>query len=447
MTTTKVKTTDGRELVLDILMEVLEKGAYSHVVLRQALNKYQYLEKPERAFISRVTEGTLEYLIQIDYILNEYSKVKVNKMKPLIRNLMRMSVYQILYMDRIPDSAVCNEAVKLAVKRKFQGLKGFVNGVLRAIAREKDSITFPSDDIRYSVPKWLYDRWSVYYDENTLHQILEAFLADSPMTVRCNLHRASKEQIVKSLEDQGITVLEHDYIPEMLVLENLDYLERLEAFSKGWIQVQDVSSSLVGRAAAPKKGDYCIDVCGAPGGKSLHLADLLEGTGHVDVRDLTEYKVQMIQEHIERTGFTNIKAKVQDALELDQASVEQADILLADLPCSGLGIIGKKPDIKNRVTTEDLDALAALQRQMLSVIWQYVKPGGTLVYSTCTINRQENEENAAWFAEEFRFEPVSIEGRLGEKLKEASMKQGYIQLLPGVHSCDGFFLAVFRRKS
>lgn len=447
MTTTKVKTTDGRELVLDILMEVLEKGAYSHVILHQALNKYQYLEKPERAFISRVTEGTLEYLIQIDYILNEYSKVKVNKMKPLIRNLMRMSVYQILYMDRIPDSAVCNEAVKLAVKRKFQGLKGFVNGVLRAIAREKDSITFPSDDIRYSVPKWLYDRWAAYYDENTLHQILEAFLADSPMTVRCNLHRASKEQIVKSLEDQGITVREHDYIPEMLVLENLDYLERLEAFSKGWIQVQDVSSSLVGRAAAPKKGDYCIDVCGAPGGKSLHLADLLEGTGHVDVRDLTEYKVQMIQEHIERTGFTNIKAKVQDALELDQASVEQADILLADLPCSGLGIIGKKPDIKNRVTTEDLDALAALQRQMLSVIWQYVKPGGTLVYSTCTINRQENEENAAWFAEEFPFEPVSIEGRLGEKLKEASMKQGYIQLLPGVHSCDGFFLAVFRRKS
>ena len=445
MTTTKAKTTDGREIVLDILLEVLEKGAYSHVVLRQALNKYQYFEKPERAFIFRVTEGTLEYLIQIDYILNEYSKVKVNKMKPLIRNLMRMSVYQILYMDRIPDSAVCNEAVKLAVKRKFQGLKGFVNGVLRAIAREKDSITFPSDDIRYSVPKWLYEKWAACYDKNTLQTMLSAYLADSPMTVRCNLHKASKEQIVESLKAQKVMVNETDYIPEMLELADFDYLESLEAFSKGWISVQDVSSALVGRAAAPKKGDFCIDVCGAPGGKSLHLADLLDGTGHVDVRDLTEYKVQMIQEAIDRTGYSNIEASVRDALELDPSSVEKADILLADLPCSGLGIIGKKPDIKNRVTQDDLDSLAALQRQILSVVWQYVKPGGTLVYSTCTINRQENEENAAWFAKEFPFEPVNIEGRLGEKLEEASMKQGYIQLLPGIHSCDGFFLSVFRR--
>jgi len=444
---TTTKTTDGREIVLDILLEVLEKGAYSHVVLRQALNKYQYLEKPERAFISRVTEGTLEYLIQIDYILNEYSKVKVNKMKPLIRNLMRMSVYQILYMDRIPDSAVCNEAVKLAVKRKFQGLKGFVNGVLRTVAREKDNITFPSDDIRYSIPKWLYDKWAASYEADTLHWMLEQFLADSPMTVRCNLHLASKEQIVESLAAQKVTVRETAYVPEMLELVDFDYLESLDAFQKGWIQVQDVSSALVGLAAAPKKGDYCIDVCGAPGGKSLHLADLLDGTGHVDVRDLTEYKVQMIQEHIDRTGYTNIEAKVWDALELDDSSIGLADIVLADLPCSGLGILGRKPDIKNRVTPEDLESLAALQRQMLSVVWQYVKPGGTLVFSTCTINRQENEENAAWFAREFPFEPVNIEGRLGEKLEEATMKQGYIQLLPGIHSCDGFFLSVFRRTS
>lgn len=440
------KTADGREIVLDILMEVLEKGAYSHVVLRQALNKYQYLEKPERAFISRVTEGTLEYLIQIDYILNEYSKVKVNKMKPLIRTLMRMSVYQILYMDRIPDSAVCNEAVKLAVKRKFQGLKGFVNGVLRAIAREKDGITFPTEDIRYSLPEWLYDKWAARYDGETLHKMMESFLADSPMTVRCNLHSAEKEQIIKSLESQGVTVKETAYIPEMLELEDFDYLDSLEAFQKGWILVQDVSSALVGRAASPKTGDVCIDVCGAPGGKSIHMADLLGGTGHVDVRDLTEYKVAMIRENIDRSGFTNITAHVQDALVFDEASAGKADIVLADLPCSGLGIIGKKPDIKNRLTPEDLTELAGLQRKILSVVWQYVKPGGTLVYSTCTINQQENEENTAWFLKEFPFEPVNIEGRLGEKLEEASMKQGYIQLLPGVHSCDGFFLAVFQRK-
>lgn len=441
------KSVDGREVVLDILMEVLEKDAYSHVVLNQALGKYQYLEKPERAFISRVTEGTLEYLIQIDYVLNAYSKVKVNKMKPFIRNLMRMSVYQILYMDRIPDSAVCNEAVKLAVKRKFQGLKGFVNGVLRAIAREKDALEFPNDGIRYSVPEWLIAMWKESYDQETLHRMLQSFLEKSRMTVRCNLDRASVNEITDSLEAQGVRVLETEYAQEMLYLEGFDYLESLDAFSNGWIQVQDVSSGLVGKAAAPKAGDYVIDVCGAPGGKSLHIADLLKGTGHVEVRDLTEYKVQMIEENIRRTGAVNIEARVWDALALDEAALEQADIVIADLPCSGLGIIGKKPDIKQKMAPEKLAELAKLQREILSVVHRYVKPGGTLIYSTCTIDKQENEENAAWFLQNFPFEPINLEGRLGDKLKEPSMKEGYVQLLPGVHPCDGFFISAFRKKS
>lgn len=440
------KSPDGREMILDILMEILEKDGYSHVIVNQALSKYQYLEKPERAFISRVTAGTLEYLIQIDYILNQYSNVKVNKMKPLIRNLMRMSVYQILYMDRIPDSAVCNEAVKLAVKRKFQGLKGFVNGVLRTIAREKENLEFPDDTIRYSVPKWLISIWNQSYDRETIRIMLQSFLQDSPMTVRCHLDQASKEAIVDSLKAQGIVVSETEYAPDMLYLGNLDYLDRLEAFQKGWIQVQDVSSGFVGKAASPKPGDYVMDVCGAPGGKSLHIADLLNGTGRVDVRDLTEYKVQLIQDNIDRTGFTNIEAKVWDALELDPNAIGQADIVIADLPCSGLGIIGKKPDIKQKITPEKLEDLAALQQQILSVVQQYVKPGGTLIYSTCTINPKENQENAAWFLQHFPFDPINIQGKLGDKLQEPSMKEGWIQLLPGIHPCDGFFIAAFQKK-
>lgn len=437
---------DGRELALDILMEILEKDGYSHVVLNQALSKYQYLEKSERAFISRVTEGTMEYLIQIDYIINLYSKVKVKKMKPLIRTLLRMSVYQIFYMDRIPDSAVCNEAVKLAVKRKFQGLKGFVNGVLRSIAREKEQIRFPADAIRYSVPEWMIEMWQKSYDVETVRVMLEAFLKDSKLTVRCNLDQASLEEIRKSLENQGVTVTETEYAEDMMYLEQFDYLESLEAFQKGWIQVQDVSSGFVGRAADPAPGDVILDVCGAPGGKSLHLADLLKGTGHVEVRDLTEYKVRLIQDNIDRSGFRNIEARVWDALELDEESVGKADIVIADLPCSGLGIIGKKPDIKHKMTPEKLAELAALQREILSVVHQYVKPGGKLIYSTCTIDRQENEENASWFLEHFPFEPMNIEGKLGEKLKEGSMKNGQIQLLPGIHPCDGFFIAAFQKK-
>lgn len=439
------KSIDGREIVLDILLEVLEKGGYSHVILRQALTKYQYLEKPERAFISRVTEGTLEYLIQIDYILNAYSTIKVHKMKPLIRNLMRMSVYQLLYMDRIPDSAVCNEAVKLAEKRRFQGLKGFINGVLRTIVREKETLTFPDDSIRYSVPRWLYEMWNEQYDQETLRRMLQSFLEDSRLTVRCNHNKASKEQIVKSLEGQSVIVEETEYFPEMLYLSGIDYLESLEAFREGWVTVQDVSSALVGMAASPKPGDYVIDVCGAPGGKSLHMADLLNGTGHVDVRDLTDYKVQMIRENIKRTGLPNIKASVMDALVFDEASAEKADIVIADLPCSGLGIIGKKPDIKQKMTPEALSDLAGLQRELLSVVQQYVKPGGILVYSTCTIDRLENEDNAAWFLQKFGFEPVDMQERLGERLK-VEAENGCIQLLPGIHPCDGFFIAAFQKK-
>lgn len=439
-------TIDARELAVDILLEIAERGGYSHMVLAQALSKYQFLKKRDRAFVTRVTEGTLEYLIQIDYVIGQYSSVTISKMKPVIRTILRMSVYQILYMDRIPDSAVCNEAVNLAVKRHFQGLKGFVNGVLRAIAREKEVLTFPDDSVRYSVPPWLLDMWKSDYPEETVRKMLEAFLAKRRFCVRCCLDRAGKQQITDSLARQGVKAENSGFGEGILFLEDVDYPEALEAFQRGWIQVQDLSSAMAVLAADPKNGDYCIDVCGAPGGKSLHMADMLKGTGFVQVRDISDYKVGLIEENILRLGYTNIKATVMDALERDQDSIEKADIVLADLPCSGLGVIGRKPDIKLRITPDDLKALAQLQRDILSVVWQYVKPGGTLVYSTCTINRMENEENASWFGAHFPFEPVNIEGRLGEIIKEDTLKEGYVQLLPGKYPCDGFFLAVFRRK-
>ena len=400
------KTINSREIALDILLEVLEKGSYSHLVLRQALTKYQYLEKQDRAFITRLTEGTLDYLIQIDYILNSCSSVKVQKMKPVIRTILRMSVYQLLYMDRVPDSAVCNEAVKLAVGRRFQGLKGFVNGVLRSVARQKESIVFPDEATRLSIPRWLYDMWTEDLGKETAERVCRAFLEESPLTVRCNLDKASREEILGSLTKQGAEARVSSDSASVLYLDRYDYLESLDAFRKGWIQVQDLSSTLVGDIADPEPGAYVIDVCGAPGGKSLHIADKLGGTGMVEVRDVSPSKVFMIEDNIARSGFTNIRAKVQDALVSDEASFEKADIVIADLPCSGLGIIGKKPDIKLRATPESLESLAALQREILSVAWRYVKPGGRLIYSTCTINRRENEENAAWFAENFPFEPL-----------------------------------------
>ena len=416
---------ENREIVLDILTEVLEQGAFVHLVLNQALQKYQYLGKADRSFITRAVEGTLEYLIQIDEVINRYSKTKINKMKPFIRSLLRMSVYQILYMDRVPDSAVCNEAVKLAVKRHFSGLKGFVNGVLRTISREKENLTFDTPSLRYS--------------------IAASFLEVKPTWVRCNLHRADRESILASLKAQGTSVRELPFMESMIAIDGYDYLEGLDAFRKGWIQVQDVTSAFVGEIASPEKDSYIIDVCAAPGGKSLHLADKLEGTGMVEARDLTYQKTALIEENMARCGVTNMKSLVWDALETDLSAMAKADIVIADLPCSGLGIIGRKPDIKYIMTPEKLEELAGLQREILSVVWQYVKPGGLLCYSTCTIDGLENQDNAAWLRERFPLVPVDLTDRFGGLPQEPSLKDGWIQFLPGVHPYDGFFISVFRR--
>lgn len=436
----------GREIALDVLTEVLENGAFVHVALSRALFKYQYLEKQERAFITRLVDGTVERLLPVDEALSRCSSTPVKKMKPLIRTLLRMSAYQILFMDRVPDSAVCNEAVKLVAKRKFAGLKGFVNGVLRSLSRRKAEFAFEEPYLKYSMPQWLISRWEKEYGSERTTAMLEAFLTERGTTVRCRLERASMEEILESLKAQGAEAEPSPYGEDLLILKNYDYLEGLDAFAAGWLQVQDASSYLVGRVADPKAGSHVIDVCSAPGGKSLHLADLMKGTGLVEARDLTWQKVALIEENVERSGYENVRPQVWDALELHEESVEQADLVVADLPCSGLGIIGKKPDIKYRVQEQDLSDLAALQREILSVVWRYVKPGGHLIYSTCTVDPLENQENAAWFAAHFPFDSVDLSGRLGEAVREPSMAEGWVQLLPGKDPCDGFFISLFRRR-
>lgn len=438
--------TQTRELILDILLEILEKGQHSHVVLRQALEKYQYLPKSDRAFITRTVEGTIERLITIDGVLDLCSSTKVKKMKPVIRTILRMSVYQMLFMDRIPDCAVCSEAVNLAVKRRFAGLKGFVNGVLRSVARRKEEFDFPDWERKYSMPDWLIEAWKSQYGAETTEKMLQAFLNDLPTTVRCNLDRASLEEIRGSLEAQGVTVVESPLLAHAFEISGYDYLESLEAFENGWIQVQDASSALVGEACGVKAGETVLDVCGAPGGKSLDLADRLRGSGEVVVRDLTESKIALVEDNIYRSGFTNIRAEVWDAREFDPEWENRADLVLADLPCSGLGIIGKKPDIKYQASPEKIHDLAVLQREILQTVAGYVKPGGRLVYSTCTISPEENGKQREWLLKNFPFEPVDLTESLGRVLREDSLKDGYVQLLPGKYPCDGFFISVYRKK-
>lgn len=442
-----------REIVLGILMEITEEEAYSHVVIRNVLEKYQYLEKRDRAFISRVAEGTLEHMLQLDYIIECFSKVPVYNMKPLIRNLLRMSVYQLKYMDSVPDSAVCNEAVKIAQRRGFYNLKGFVNGVLRNTARGMDDIVYPRPErdrekylsVTYSIPLWMIKKWLAQFGFETTEAVCKSFHEPGATPVRCNLDKASKEEIIEELQAQNITVKQHPYLDYALEISGYNYMKAVSAFKKGWIQVQDISSMLVAEVAAPNWGDYCIDVCVAPGGKSLHLSDKLRGSGYVEARDISEYKVQLMQENIERTGAINIRAMQKDATVYDPESFQRADIVLADVPCSGLGVIGKKQDIKYKMTEAKQMEIVRLQRKILRVVQNYVKPGGVLIYSTCTIGADENQLNVKWFLENFPFRLESIDSYICDELKGKTTKGGYIQLLPGIHRTDGFFIARLKR--
>jgi 16S rRNA (cytosine967-C5)-methyltransferase len=433
-----------RALALEILLEVTEEGKYSHLVLRSVLEKYQYLEKKERAFLTRMTEGTIQHMIELDYIIDQFSKVKTAKQKPVIRGILRLSVYQLKYMDSVPASAACNEAVKLARKKGFASLSGFVNGVLRNISRNIEQIAYPDEtnnlpyalSVRYSMPEWIVNQWLESYGEEKTREMLEAFLSETPLTIRTNLEKTTPEKLEKTLKEEGVEVkaldrAEYPELPYALTISGFDHLNGLKSFQEGLFYVQDISSMLVAEWAQPQKGDYCIDVCAAPGGKSIHLAEKLQKTGMVEARDLTEYKVEQIRSNIARCGLGNIRAVQQDATVKDDNSLGKADVLLADLPCSGLGILRKKTDIKYKMSKKQQDELVALQRQILDTVCTYVKDTGTLVYSTCTIHKAENEENVQWFLQkhpEFELE---------------RMKQIFPQQALG----DGFFIAKLRRVS
>ena len=436
-----------RDIVCDLLLEIEKTDVPSHVAIRRMLEKYQYLGNSERRFISRLTKGTLERRETLDWMINRFSSVKTKKMKPVIRTILRISVYQMQYMDSVPVSAICNEAVKLAKKRGFKSLAGFVNGILRNMDRNPEKLVLPEDNLSviYSQPEWLVEEWTKSYGMNQTKSMFEYFLKEQPLTVRVCKNRISIEEFKQRMEVQGITAIQNPWVPEAFELKGLDYLGALPEFNEGLCTVQDVSSMLVAKAAGVQPDNYVIDVCAAPGGKSIHISEMLGDAGKIIARDLTWNKVDLIEENIERLDAKHIYAECQDALILVEEDIASADVVIADLPCSGLGVIGRKADIKYRVTKEDMISLADLQKEILKVVSQYVKPGGILIYSTCTVNTKENQENVQWFKENFPFELKSLEGLLPEGMGAETVKQGYIQLLPGEYGTDGFFIARFRR--
>ncbi len=443
-----------RELALLALLEMQQDGKQSHRVMHGVLEKYQYLPKQDRAFFSRLCQGTLEYRPQLDYILNQYSSVKTGKMKPVIREILRMAVYQLHYMDQVPDSAVVNESVKLAVKKGFRQLKGFVNGVLRTAVREKGNLRFPGPDqplkyleVQFAMPEYLADKWLKKYGLEQTAAICRSFLEEKPLTVRLRDHGSAEERagILKELEQSGVEVLPAPYLDSARILKGYNTLQYLPAFYEGRLQVQDVSSMLAVECAGIGPGQKILDLCAAPGGKTVFAADRTGETGRVVSRDLTERKTELIRENLERCGLTQVVTEVRDASLPDEHLRNCMDTVIADVPCSGYGVIGRKPDIKYRADRENQRELVQLQRKILSNAAACVKPGGVLLFSTCTIAEEENEENVRFIREELGLIPESLDPYLPEELKGPTTAEGYLQLLPGTHACDGFFISRFRK--
>lgn len=425
-----------REIVLDTLLEMERNKVYSNQLIKAVLDKYDYLEGVDKRFIKRLSEGCVERKIELDYIINQFSSVPVNKMKPLIRCLMRMGVYQILYMDSVPDSAACNEAVKLATKRKFVNLKGFVNGVLRKISKEKENIKYPKEEqdvcqylsITYSMPEWIVNMWLADYGVDDTKQILKGLMEIHPVSIRfaSKVSLEDREKLIEEWTKKGARVKQSPYLEYAYTVESIDGVTSLSGYEEGYFTVQDVSSMLAVEAAGIKAADFVMDICASPGGKTMLAASK---ASHVLSRDVSDAKIERMEENFERMGLTDrITAEVWDATVKDTSKIEKADVVIMDVPCSGLGVMGKKRDIKYNLTEESLDSLVELQKQIVESSYEYVKKGGVLLYSTCTIDKKENEEMCQWICDTFPF-----------VLEEQK------QILPGFMEADGFFYARLRR--
>ena len=445
---------NAREEALLTLMDIEKNGKKSHIAINECLMRYQFAPKQDRAFFTRLCEGVLERRIYLDYVLDHFSSKPMKSCKPLIRNLLRMGAYQILFMD-VRDAAACNEAVKLARKRRFQSLSGFVNGVLRSLIRSKEEVPEPDRDkdpifylhIMYSMPIWIVRLLVDSYGEEYTQKILASFLVPRPVTIRTNLSRIHPGDLQILLQEEGMEVERGHFFPEAFTLRGINYLDGYESFQKGYYWVQDESSMFPAALADIRKGDTVLDLCAAPGGKTLQAADRLQGSGLVIARDLTESKIEYIEENLERMGFKNVRPQVRDAQVFDGDMEGQADLVLADLPCSGLGVMGRKSDIRYNLKEEQLGDLVQLQRRILANAWRYVKPGGQLIYSTCTLNPGENEDNVRWILDNTPLVSVSFEDRLPDSLKalrkDNKMEAGFMTLVPGYDPCDGFFVAKF----
>ncbi|MCR5629502.1 16S rRNA (cytosine(967)-C(5))-methyltransferase RsmB [Eubacterium sp.] len=432
-----------RNIAVNALVSILENEEKSHIVERNYMDKNE-LSDVDRSFFLRLVEGTIERKITLDYIISLYSKTSINKMKKVIRNVLRMSIYQILYMEQVPDRSAVDEAVKICKKRSFAPLSGFVNGVLRSIVREKEDILKKieeaDDSIKYSIPEEVLE---LYGDKKD--KVLSSLFNERHINARLNLSKHSKAEIIAMLVASGVKVYDNPYVESAVYIEKFGDITKNPVYAMGLITIMDTASMIPGLVSGVKDGDIVVDVCSAPGGKAIHIAEMLNGTGTVYARDLTEGKVSLINENIKRTGVKNVQSKIFDARNTDKSLIGKADVLICDVPCSGLGVINNKSDIKYRIKKEDVLELSKLQKEIVDSSIPYVKKGGTLVYSTCTLTEEENMGMVKYILDNFDFKLSSLNPYLSENMKNETTDEGYLEIIPGEFDMDGFFIARFIR--
>lgn len=433
-----------RKIVYQIVFGVLEEGNYSDVLFHGLLQQMPGIANRDKKFIKRVSYGTIERAVELDAYIRTFSSVPVRRLDAPVRTVLRIGMYEILYMDSIPEAVTCHEAVELLKKVAGNRYAGFVNGVLRSMLRKEKSVTLrPWEEL--SLPKNLYEHLVTQYGKKTAKKIGTAFFSrKAEVTLHIDRNKISVSDYVRKLEEEKVDFRKGMYHEDAFIIRNIEDVKTLPGYEEGWFFVQDESSMFPVMCADVKPGDEVFDLCASPGGKSMHALLKMNGKGTLHYRDVSEKKIQRIQKNVKRMKYTNACGKVWDGTKKDVSCEDKADVMLADVPCSGIGIIGKKPEIKYHAMQE-IESLVPIQRKICEMSLPMLRKGGVFLYSTCTISEKENQENVHWLEENCGLVRESINDYLPACLQNKMTEKGMLQMLPGIHESDGFFLARLRK--
>ena len=439
----------ARRIALRVIRQVTEQGAYASLCLDKALENCGLISA-DRRLVSRLVYDTLDHLIWLDYVLGQVMAREDTDIK--LRNILRLGACQILLEDRIPESAATNTCVQLCAETGMEGLKGVCNGILRNLIRKKDELVFPdpaedpdkADAIRFSLPEWLWKRIKEHYGREEAARIAGTRNTAESWTLRPNLTKLTDTEFEKLLEKK-VWEKEKTDLPHAWRIRGAMNIARDADFLNGTFSIMTGGSMIACLAMDVKRGKQVLDCCAAPGGKTCYLAEMMAGTGRVQAWDIHEHRTALIEAQARRLGLENVRPMVRDAMKRREDLAGTMDAVLLDAPCTGLGMLAEKPDIKLHVTEESLQELTEIQRRMLDTVCEYVKEGGTLVYSTCSILPEENEMQAEAFLQRHpEFEATELPDTIPDKYRQ--YRKTGLQLLEYRDGVEGFYVCRMKRR-